>query len=217
MSDTDGFIDEVSEEVRRDRLFKQMRKWGWIPILLVVTLVGGAAYNEWSKARADAKAQTLGTAILSAIQLEDPSARAAAFDQIEAQGDRGAVLALVAAGDYTQDGNTERAISTLRAVAQDTALSSTYRHLAELKLLLILGNDIPTADKMARLQAIAVPGAPYRLLAEEQMALAEVSSGDTKAATQRLMDIIADGEVTAGLRRRVSQLIVALGGELAPS
>ena len=44
MSDTDSFIDEVSEEVRRDRLFVLMRKWGWIPILLVVLLVGGATF-----------------------------------------------------------------------------------------------------------------------------------------------------------------------------
>ena len=40
MSDTDSFIDEVTEEVKRDRLFATMRKYGWIAVLIVLLLVG---------------------------------------------------------------------------------------------------------------------------------------------------------------------------------
>ena len=50
MSNPASFIDEVTEEVRRDRLFAAFRKYGWIGLLLVILVVGGAAYNEWSKA-----------------------------------------------------------------------------------------------------------------------------------------------------------------------
>lgn len=217
MSDTDSFIDEVNEEVRRDRLFKLMRRWGWIPVSLVLALVGGAAYIEWSKARDQAAAQGLGTAILEAVQLEDVAARKAAYRQIGTDGDNTALLALLESGDALAEGDRDRAILALGTVAADTALSDTYRHLGELKLLLILGDEIPVADRLARLQAIAAPGAPYRLLAEEQMAVAHVSIGDNDAALQRLQAILADGEVTAGLRRRVSQLIVALGGKLSPA
>ena len=78
MSDTDSFIDKVSEEVRRDRLFVLMRKWGWIPILLVVLLVGGATFNEWSKARWRSSAQALGSDIMDAVQLADAADRSAA-------------------------------------------------------------------------------------------------------------------------------------------
>ena len=38
VSDTDSFIEEVSEEVRRDRLYKVLRKYAWVGILAVVTL-----------------------------------------------------------------------------------------------------------------------------------------------------------------------------------
>ena len=41
MSDTDSFIDEVSEEIRREKLFKTFRKYGWIGVALVVLVVGG--------------------------------------------------------------------------------------------------------------------------------------------------------------------------------
>ena len=33
MSNPDSFIDEVTEEVRRDRLFAVFRKYGWIGVL----------------------------------------------------------------------------------------------------------------------------------------------------------------------------------------
>ena len=47
MSDTDSFIDEVNEEVRRDRMFNLFRRDGWIAVAAVLLLVGGAAWNEW--------------------------------------------------------------------------------------------------------------------------------------------------------------------------
>lgn len=50
MSDTDSFIDEVSEEIRREKLFKTFRKYGWIGVALVVIVVGGTGYREYSRA-----------------------------------------------------------------------------------------------------------------------------------------------------------------------
>jgi len=32
MSDTDSFINEVTEEVRRDRLYGMFRRWGWFAL-----------------------------------------------------------------------------------------------------------------------------------------------------------------------------------------
>ena len=39
MSDTDSFLQEVSEELRRDRLYRNIRKYGWIAILFVLPLL----------------------------------------------------------------------------------------------------------------------------------------------------------------------------------
>ena len=38
MSDTDSFIDEVTEEVKRDRLFAMMKRYGWIAVVIVLLL-----------------------------------------------------------------------------------------------------------------------------------------------------------------------------------
>ena len=36
MSDTDSFIDEVTEEVRKDRLYGYLRRYGWIAVLVIL-------------------------------------------------------------------------------------------------------------------------------------------------------------------------------------
>ena len=47
VSNPDSFIDEVTEEVRRDKLFAFFRRYGWIGVVLALLIVGGAAYSEW--------------------------------------------------------------------------------------------------------------------------------------------------------------------------
>ena len=217
MSDTDSFIDEVSEAVRRDKQFRLMKKYGWIAVLLVILLVGGAAYNEWRKASARSAAQALGDQIIAALQQSDPSGRSASLRAISREGDQGALAALLASAEAINGADREAALDSLRALAGDTTLTTPYRHLAELKLILFQSDTLAPSERLIRLEPLAIAGAPFRLLAEEQMAIAEIEAGDSDAALSRLRAILADGEVTEGLRRRVSQLIVALGGELEPA
>ena len=49
MSLNDSFIKEVSEEVRRDKLFKYLKKYSWIGIIAIIIIVCIVAYNEWKK------------------------------------------------------------------------------------------------------------------------------------------------------------------------
>jgi hypothetical protein len=73
MANTDSFIDEVNEEVRRDRLFAFFRKWAWLAILIVVIAVGGAAYLEYRRAQTEAAAQAFGDSLIAALEAEDPA------------------------------------------------------------------------------------------------------------------------------------------------
>lgn len=215
MSDTDSFIEEVSEEVRRDRLFSLMKKYGWIAITLVLLLVGGAAYNEWRKAQIQNAAENLGDQILSALKNNDSSDRLAALNEIAADADADAVLSMLSSSEAVAGDLTDDAKAELLAVVSNDALPTYYRHLAEFKLLLLESETLDPEVRLARFEPLTAAGAPYRLLASEQMAVIEISTGNSEAALQRLSDILIDGEITAGLRRRVSQLIVALGGDLS--
>lgn len=214
MSETDSFIEEVTEEVRRDRLYKLLRRYGWIGVVAVLLIVGGAAWNEYAKSQARAEAEALGDSILAALEAGEPGDRIAALTEMEAEAPGGrALLAMLTAAEQGVDGRAEAAGETLGAVARDGEVPDIYRDIASFKRLLQLGTDLPVEQRRTSFTALATPGNPLRLLAEEQLALIEVETGEPEMAISRMRAILEDSEVTSGLRQRVSQAIVALGGE----
>lgn len=217
MSDTDSFIEEVSEEVRRDRLFLLFRRYGWIPAVLVVVLVGAAAYNEWSKAQTIAAAQDRGDAIFAAMQVTDADARKTALENLKIDGNAQAIVGLLTASAAVEADDPAATVAALKTVADDATLPALYRDLARMKLVLATAGETPPAQRIEDLQPLTTAGGPFRVLAEEQIALAEVEMGEVFAALDRLRALQNDTETTAGLRRRVTQLIVALGGEAEAS
>ncbi|MGI1663492.1 tetratricopeptide repeat protein [Palleronia sp. KMU-117] len=214
MANQDSFIDEVTEDLRRDRLFALMRRYGWIAILAVLLIVGGAAWNEWRKATAQAEAERLGDAIIAALETEDPAARRAALEVVDTSGrpDLAALVGLLTAGADIEGGDLAATLSTLDALAASPEASPLLRDLAALKAVMAGGPTMSPDERITRVQGLALPGAPYRLLALEQIALAEIDRGNVEAALDRLNEISADSTASQGLRNRATQLIVVLGG-----
>ncbi|MBL9052419.1 MAG: hypothetical protein JNN02_01710 [Tabrizicola sp.] len=212
MSNPDSFIEEVTEEVRRDRLFGLFRKYGWIGVLIVVGIVGGAAWNEWSKARAERQAQAFGDAVIDALDHGAPDERRAALGAIPTDSSQGALLELVLASD--RDGSREENLAALDKVASDTTLSPAYRDLAVLRRVLLAGADMALPDRRAALQSIAVAGRPYRTLAEEQLAYLLVEEGKSDDAIAAMTLLVQDQAASGGLRARLEQMIKVLGGTL---
>ena len=214
MSNTDSFIEEVNEEVRRDRLYGYLRRYGWIAILAVILIVGGAAWSEYRKAQTRAQAEALGDAMLSALAENDSTNRVTALAAIEAGApSSAAVLRLMTAAEQSDAGDTAASIETLNAVALDGELPEIYRQIAQFKSLTLQGDTTPVADRRQALEAMAQPGNVLRLLATEQLALIDIDEGDADAAIARYQAIISDAETTSDLQQRARQVIVALGGE----
>ncbi len=213
MSDSDSFIEEVSEEVRRDRLYGYLRRYGWIAVLAILAIVGGASWNEYRKAQDIAQAEALGDAMLAALRQNDQAARAAAIAEVEAEtATARAVLDMIAAAELAGAEDPATAVARLEAVAANTEVPQVYRDLAAFKALLVPGgSDLDT--RRAGFEAMDVPGHAFRMLASEQLALIDIETGETQAALDRLQAILIDAEVSPGLQQRALQVIVALGGE----
>ncbi|MBR9766254.1 MAG: hypothetical protein GYB53_22750 [Rhodobacteraceae bacterium] len=211
MSQTDSFIDEVNEEVRRDRLYGLLRRYGWIAVVAVLAIVGGAAWNEWQKAREQARAEAFGDAVLDALDEPESDARIAALDAVPAETPGQAALAAFLASSEAAAGaeDPERAAAALDGLQLD----GIYGDIAAFKKLILEAGVMPAEDRREGFRSLAAPGNPLRLLAEEQIALTHVEEGATDEAVKVLQSILDDAEVTQGLRQRASQLIVALGGE----
>ena len=205
MSDTDSFIDEVTEEVRRDRLFGYFRRYGWIAAVVILGLVGGTAYNEWSKSTAAQVAQARGDALLDALDMDDDTASIAALSEI-ATNEGGDVVAsfLAAAADQSQAANL------LGAISANTDHPEYIRDLARLKLA-TTPDAVSQDAAVLILTDLSAAGGLYRNAATEMLVAIELERGNVDAAVTLLQAHIQDAQATQEQIQRMGELIVALG------
>ena len=214
MSNSDSFIEEVSEELRRDQLFAYFRRYGWIAALVILLIVGGAAWNEWRKAQDAARAQALGDAMLDAMATGDAAARAEALAAVPAEGAAAAVAAMLLAAEQDAAEAPEAAIATLTALSDNGDVPPVYRDLARLKALILGAGITPVEERRAGFETLAVPGRPFRMPALEQLAILTLEEDDPAASRAAFEALVDDAEASEGLRERARAMIVALGGDV---
>lgn len=210
MSNPESFIDEVTEEVRRDRLFGLLRKYGWIGIVAILGIVGGTAANEYLKSRAETRAESFGDALIDALDMGSPEERRAALAAVPADGMQKVVLDLIAASDPA--GDKAGTLAALDRVIADGSLAPVYRDLAVLRRVSVAGAEQPVAERRAALESVAVAGRPYRAMAAEQLAYLLLEEGKVDEAIAALKALGEASDASAALKSRASQIVTALGG-----
>ncbi|MDE0751988.1 MAG: hypothetical protein OSB16_07100 [Planktomarina sp.] len=205
MSDTDSFIDEVTEEVRRDRLFGYFRRYGWIPAVIILALVGGTAYSEWSKSVVAQAAQVRGDALLDALDVQGKPESISALSSIVAQEDGDVVASFLVAGL-----DQSLASELLTAIAENMEQPKYIRDLALLKLAATL--DAASKDEaVSILTDLSAPGGVYRNAAMEILVALELQRGNRDVALLLLQSHVQDAGTTQAQVQRMGELIVALG------
>jgi hypothetical protein len=205
MSDTDSFIDEVTEEVRRDRLFGYFRRYGWIPAVIILALVGGTAYSEWSKSVVVQAAQVRGDALLDALDVQDKPESIAALSSIVAQEDTDVVASFLLAGL-----DQSLASELLTAISENMDQPKYIRDLARLKLAAT--PDAASKDEaVSILTDLSAPGGLYRNAATEILVALELQRGNRDVALELLQSHVQDAGATRAQVQRMGELIVALG------
>lgn len=208
MSNPESFIEEVNEELRRDRLFATFRKYGWIGALVVLAIVGGTAWNEWSSSKERAAAQAFGDSIAAALQSPTAAGRVEALGAIIAPQGQAPLIPLLQASANPAAIGEARAL--MRALMEDASLPQLYRDLASLRLVMLSQDAMQPAERRTLLTALAEPGRPFRVMAEEQLAYMLLEEGDEAAALDRLLALTQDQEAPEGLRNRAADIITVL-------
>lgn len=215
MHESDSFISEVSEAVRRDRLTSTLRRYGWLIGALILLAVGGTAFNAWYRTYVAASAAAAGDAMRAALADTDPAARATALDTFAGATPKAAPAARLAqAGSLVAAGDTEGAAAVLAALADDGGVPELYRSLAALERVMLMGQAMPASERQATIEMLAAPDAPFRPLALEQRALMRLEAGDKAGAVADLQALLTEPAATQALQGRARQLIIAAGGEL---
>ena len=212
VSDTDSFLQEVSEELRRDRLYRNIRKYGWLAILLVVLVVGGATYREYLKSKTETAAQLFGTSIINALGEKNIDDRISKLQKINAPGDNAkVVIAMLLSAELNGSESPALEKSSLSTITEGSSIDAHYRELLNFKILLGSAETLSLEERATAFEALSKPGNPFRLLAEEQLALIELEQGYIDNAVEKISQILLDAELTAGLRNRATQMMIALG------
>lgn len=205
MSNNDSFIDEVNEAVRRDKFLALMKRYGWVAVVAVILVVGGAGFFEWRKAQAAASAQGFGAALNAALASEDAAARKAALEGIVTQDPEQKLLL-----DFARAKDDP---AVLKALAERSDIPAAYRDLAKFRLTLANPDALDAEALRAAYADLAAPGAPYRVLALEQIALIDLAAGKKDEAMAQFIAIADDVEVTEQVQKRARDMILVLGGD----
>lgn len=206
----DSFIDEVTEDLRRDRLFKAFRRFGWIAIAVILAIVGGAAWREYANTQTETASRAWGDAVMAAENAPD---RAAAFGAIDATGSQGRKLLseMLAAGAQADAEQAQQASDRLLAAAETVKDDPILHDLAVLKAVMVAGIGMDAAKRDTILSELSKPGAPFELLALEQKAVALIGAGRTEDAVMLIRQIQQKDGLSEPLRRRLAEMMITLG------
>ena len=212
MSNNESFMQEVSEEVRKDRFYRILKKWGWVGIALIVALVGGASFNEWNKESKINSARNLGDRVLAAIASKD----VIDLKEIEIINvSQDIFIKNLMSAILFSDDKLDASKKALEEIGGIPGITKTYKDLNAFKLglLLLKSGNLTGEERFGVFEALVEPGSPFRSLAKEQQALILIEQGNIELAIKTLMEITDDSETTDTLRRRVAQLRISLGSD----
>jgi hypothetical protein len=211
-------INEVDEELRKDRAQQLWQRYGRYVIAVSVLLIAAVAGYTWFEQQRMTELQVLAEryqAAETALSEGEPAAAAAAFEALaaDAQGEGVALLARFrAAAALGESGDAAGAASAFEAIAADSSVEPLYRDLAAVKAVPFAaqaGED--AAVLMERLTPLTQDGAPWRFTARIIAASLAIAQGDTAGAEEYLKQVADDDAAPSGARGVASEILNALG------
>ena len=202
MSNTDSFINEVTEEVRRDKLYSKFRRYGWIGIVAIVAIVALAGYREWSIAEDRAAAQALGDAMFEALESNEAAQGASKLASLQTDSaGSGAIVSLIAASRFVDAEDRGAALEELDKIAKNEEIPDVYRDLAVLQTVAISGRSLEPDERLDLLTPLSEPGEPFTVLAQEQSAYALLDQGKKIQAVEMFENVLA-ADIPPTMRRK---------------
>lgn len=203
-------FDEVDEEVRREQLKKLWDKYSLYFIalaLLIIAGVGGWRGYQYLEAK---KAAEAGDAFDKAIELSEQNKHAdaeAAFTDLAAKAPSGyRMLARFRAAAEAANRDPQAAAKMFDDIAADRSIGSEQQELARIRAAGLLLDSTSYPNMLQRLEPSTGPGATYRHVARELLALSAWRTNDATATRQWLDMIALDGETPSSVRSRAEAL-----------
>lgn len=217
-NDSDTFLREVDDELRRERMSRLLTRYGWAFIAGLILFLGAIGGWIWWQNRQQEQAAEQGESLIAALeQLESGNAKAAEptiarLSESSSDGYRLAAL-FTRANAQLRAGNRAASVATLKAIAEDGDAPEPYRQAALVRQTALEFDSLQPQAVVQRLGALARPGQAWFGSAGEMVAVAYLKMGQQQRAGQMFQRIGADENVPPSIRTRAVQMAGSLGFE----
>jgi len=212
---TDHFMREVQDEMRRERLVKIWDRYGVFIVagaVLLVLAVGGYKFAEY---RSLSARQAAGIEFEAAARLAAEGKTAEAHKAFEAMigtapPGYGALARLRNAGAFAAEGKRAEAVAAYETVAKDTAADPLLRDFGVLQAALLRVDSADWTEMQNRLKDLTNDSNAWRAPARELLGLAAMKAGHPDEARKVFEQILADTATPPAIAERSRILMTIL-------
>jgi len=195
MVESESFIKEVSEEVKRDRLFKALNKFKWLLFALIVFLVGAVGGYEYYKFDKKSRAQKNGEFLISAIESLKENGQTVT-EKIENKF-TSVLIKLNEAKYFEEKGDMKSASAAYNHIISKYGENKFFNHYSKFQLYLMdPAKSLSDVKKIKILDELSAPDSPLKLLALEQKLYLYVKINDLENIKLQVDLILSDRGIT---------------------
>ena len=195
MVESESFIKEVSEEVRRDRLFKLLNRFKWPLFALVMLSVGAVGSYEYYKFDKKSRAQKNGEFLMSAIENLNDNGQI-----VTEEIDNKFVAVLIKLNEakyFEKEGDIKSATATYNDIISKYGDNKFFNHYSKFQLYLMdPAESLRDTEKITVLDELSAPDGPLKLLALEQKLYLYVKINDLENIKLQVNLILSDQAIT---------------------
>ena len=205
MVESESFIKEVSEEVKRDILFKTLKKFKWTIIVLIILLVGAVGGYEYYKFDKKVKAQEIGEFFVSAIENLKNNGQT-----VTEEIDNNLISVLIKLHEakyFEEKGDIESATAAYEYIISKHGENKFFNHYSKFQLYLMdPAESLSDKKKIDILDELSGPDGPLKLLALEQKLYLYVKISDLDNIMSHLKLILSDPSIMPEQVSRIKEI-----------
>ena len=208
----DGFLREVEEELRRERLEKIWREYGTYILIVAGLIVFGVLGYKFMEDRRISAAQQSGLRYEEALALAGEGKEGSAakeFETIASEGSGGyrSLAQLQYAGMLLKEGKRAEALAAFEELGKSGS-DEVLRGYAKLQAASLQLGQADFTELQNRLTPLMDEGSPWRYSARELLGLAAFKSGKPEEARSILAPLLVDQKTPQTIIER-TQIVLA--------
>ncbi len=205
MVESESFIKEVSEEVKRDNLFKILNKFKWPLFALILMLIGAVGGYEYYKFSKKARAQKNGEFLVSAIENLKNNGQT-----VSEEIDNKLISILIKLNEakyFEEKNDIKSAKAAYEYIISKYGGNTFFNHYSKFQLFLMdPAESLSDKKKIEVLDELSVPDGPLKLLALEQKLYLYVKISDLENIKSHVNLILSDQSITPEQVSRIKEI-----------